>query len=121
MYWRIQKMPNALAAAGTISAVIEPIQPIFAMTTNCGMTDSCAGTMKMTISSPNSTSRPGNSNLAKTKAASESKSRTRKVTATATSSEFHIDPKKSMSSKRLRTFSRKCARQQLRRVREDLR
>jgi hypothetical protein len=108
MYWRIQKMPNALAAAGTISAVIEPIQPSFAMITNWGIAWSCAGTMKMTIISANSTRRPGNWNLANTNAASESKNRTRTVTEHATSSELNIDPKKSTLSKRLRTFSRKC-------------
>src|SRR3954451_8787221 len=107
MYWRIQKMPNALAAAGTIRAGIEPIQPSLAMMTNCGMADSWAGTMKIAIISPKSALRPGKWNLAKTKAASESKNRTRKVTVTATSSEFHIDPKKSMASKRWRVFSRK--------------
>ena len=64
--------------------------------------------MKMTMQQPEQQPLPGNSNLAKTKAASESKNRTRKVTDAATSSELNIEPKKSMLSKRLRTFSRKC-------------
>jgi len=78
------------------------------MITNCGIAESCAGTMKMTISSANSTPRPGNWNFANTNAASESKNSTSTVTLHATSSEFPIDPKKSIESRRWRTFSPKC-------------
>ena len=80
-YWRIQKMPNAFAAPGMISAFSDPIQPNSASVTNCGTSDSWAGIMKVASSSPKSQSRPGNSYLANAKAASESKNSTSTVTA----------------------------------------
>ena len=53
-YWRIQKMPNAFAAPGMISAFSDPIQPNSASVTNCGTRDSWAGIMNVASSNPKS-------------------------------------------------------------------
>ncbi len=98
MYWRIQKIPNAFAAAGTMSAFRLPTQPSLTMMTNSGMKASCVGSMNSRISSPNSARLPGKSNLANVNAASESKKSTSRVTLTATIRVLSIEPKKSTLS-----------------------
>ncbi|WP_414171562.1 hypothetical protein [Clavibacter tessellarius] len=96
MNCRSQKMPNAFAAAGTMSACSWPTQPRLIIVTNCGITDSCAGSMKVTSSSANSARRPGNSYFANVNAAMESKNSTSTVTETATTIVFISEPPKSI-------------------------
>src|SRR5690606_39339544 len=43
-YWVIQKTPNAVTMAGTITAVSSPVQPSRALTMNSGTTPSWQGT-----------------------------------------------------------------------------
>jgi hypothetical protein len=58
MCWRIQKMPKALTRPGTMRACRVSTQPSLEMMRYCGMTPSWAGTVIVSTSSRNRTSRP---------------------------------------------------------------
>src|SRR5688500_9234144 len=66
MYWRMKKMPKALAAPGTISGHGVSIQwNVFRIITNNGTITTAKGTAIEASMMLNSTARPGKRNLAK--------------------------------------------------------
>src|SRR6266487_1809804 len=88
-YWRMKKTPNALAAAGTMSAWSWLDQcSQFAIMMYSGMMPSCGGTIMVATTMPSSAPRPRNGSFAKAKPASVEVRTTDAVTVAATMNEL---------------------------------
>src|SRR5690242_3728877 len=94
-YCRIQKMPKAGAAAGTIKGKSVPIQCRSALITNKATTEPADGSKTVPIKTANKVFLKGNSNFAKVKPASEEENSTRMVTTQVTRSVLKQARKKS--------------------------
>src|SRR5690606_3134127 len=89
-YWVIQKTPNAVTMAGTMTAVSSPVQPSRAMTMNSGTTPSWVGTAIVATTNTSSGPRPRKRSLANANPASVANSTTESETVVETMIEFSV-------------------------------